>query len=162
MNVWVCRAGKDSIYYPRFLENNRVFLCWDGWDRDLCSLPDNKEELRELVASECQDTSKTAISNHLSQLLIFRDRMSIGDWVLVPGKRSRFYSIATIVSDYVFSESEREHFKHQRKVEWLLHDVPRDYFSKSLQYSLGAYRTVFAVKCVDEIENCVKNQCIFS
>lgn len=157
MNVWVCRAGRNSVYHSRFIENNKIFLTWDKWKIDLRLLPPEKDRLRAFVCDECCDTNRTAVSNHLSQVMIFRDKMSVGDWVIVPGTRSREYSLGVIKGDYSYHPDAGEHFYHQREVEWKLLDVPRSSFSKSMQYSLGAYRTIFSLKNTGEFFKFINN-----
>lgn len=158
MRVWVCRAGKKSVYYERFLREERIYLTWGGWKENFTLLPKDTMLLRSKVQRECNDTTKTAVSNHLSQIVIFYDKMQIGDWVLVPGENSRQYSIGVIDGDYYYDPCAGEHFYHQRKVKWKMHNVKREEFSKSMQYSLGAFRTVFSLNDTKEFsEFCCRN-----
>ena len=44
MAIWVCRAGKKSIYVEEFLKQEKIFCTWDGFDYDL-NMYDSKEQL---------------------------------------------------------------------------------------------------------------------
>lgn len=43
MAIWVCRAGKKSIYVKDFLNQGKIFCTWDGFDYDL-NLYDSKDQ----------------------------------------------------------------------------------------------------------------------
>ena len=96
-------------------------------------------------------TTETAKNTHLAQVENFYLKMEIGDYVITPSCSSGMYSIGVIVGKYEFDKSQ-EYFHHSRKVNWIIHDVPKNEFSQKLQYTLGAFRTIFTIKDFDEIE----------
>ena len=52
----------------------------------------------------------------------FCNEMAIGDYVIVYDRENRIYHLASITSDYFYSESDilsDSEFKHFRKVEWI-------------------------------------------
>ena len=156
MAVWICRAGKNSVFFSRFVNDSRIYLTWDRWEIDLRMLPAEQEELRRFVAKECGDVQRSSISNHTGQILVFRDRMHVDDWVIVPSEKSREYSIGIIKSNYCYSADAEDHLRHWRDVEWRFHHIPRASFSQSMQYSLGTYRTIFSLNDTDEFFNFIK------
>ncbi len=145
MSMWVCRAGENSVYYDVFKEKNTIFLAWKGFDVDLFTFTD-KEELRAFVIKEKKIDNRTSISNWVGQLLSFYKEMLYNEYVLVPSKGSRFYSLARIAGDYEYRKYADSILYHSRSVEFLRHDIPREIFDQDIVYSLGAYRTLFKVK----------------
>ena len=143
--IWVCRAGINSIYLDTFLRNHKIYLPWDGFKVDLKSFS-SREQLKDIVRSEKGDVARTSISNWAGQLYTFSHEMQIGDYVLIPHKASRFYSLAKVLSDYRFCDCDENGLWHSRDIEILETDIPREVFSQSMRYSLGAYRTVFKIR----------------
>jgi restriction system protein len=148
--IWVCRAGINSAYLDDFLHDKKVYIPWDGFKVDLKQFTD-REQMKALVRSEKGDVAKTSISNWSGQLYTFCWEMKEGDYVLVPHKRSRNFSFGKLVSDYSFSAYNKNKLWHSRDIEIVMDDIPREAFSQSMRYSLGAYRTIFKVKDEDEL-----------
>ena len=144
MAVWVCRAGKRGIYHSMFIDENRIFLAWEGLDKDL-SLFDNYELMKDYVRVECDDQTQKAASTHANQVKIFTDKMKKGDYVITPASSSGDYSVGVIISDYRYDHN-AQLFHHSREVCWIKHNLRRSIFSEKMQRTLGAYRTVFALK----------------
>lgn len=143
--LWVCRAGVNSRHLESFINNKRIYLPWKGYKVDLRQF-ESREQFRDLVCTEKGDVSRTSISNWSGQLYSFSREMSVGDFVVIPGTGSRSYSLARIVGEYEFDASNKDQLWHSHKIKMILNCIPRDQFSQSLQYSLGAYRTVFKIK----------------
>lgn len=151
--MWVCRAGKLAQYYDEYLNNSIISLPWDGFEIDLSgyrSLP----EFRDLVKEEKGDVHRTSISNWASQIYSFCIEMKIGDYVLIPAKYSKKYMLATIESNYYFVKN-MDNLHHIRKIKILKQDIHRECFPQNIQYSLGAFRTVFKPKDEEEILNII-------
>lgn len=47
--------------------------------------------------------------------------------------------------------NENEELCHSRKIEIMEDKIPREIFSQSLQYSMGAFRTLFKIKNEEEV-----------
>jgi restriction system protein len=148
--IWVCRAGIDSVYMDYIIETHRIYLPWSGFNVNLKEYKDI-EEIRNLVRTEKGDVANTSISTWSGQLRIFSQQMSIDDIVLIPRFRSREYCIAKVISDYCFDSNNPRGLCHSRKISIIEDNVNRDEFSQSMQYTLGAYRTVFRIKNEEEI-----------
>ena len=71
--------------------------------------------------------------------------------VLLPHLGSRHYTLAQIVGEYEYDPNNENGLWHSRKIKVLKREIPRDIFSQKIQYSLGAYRTIFHAKYEDEI-----------
>ena len=148
--IWVCRAGINSAYLDDFLRDKKVYIPWDGFKVDLKQYK-NREQMKALVRSEKGDVARTSISNWSGQLYNFCWEMKEGDYVLVPHRRSRSFTLGKLVSDYSFSIYNENKLWHSRDIEIVMDDIPREVFSQSMRYSLGAYRTIFKVKDEDEL-----------
>ena len=148
--IWVCRAGMNSIYLETFFQTYKVYLPWDGFKVDLKQFT-NREQLKDLVRNEKGDVARTSIANWSSQLYTFSQEMQIGDYVLIPHKRSRYYTLGKVKSNYFFCDSDENGLWHSRDIEILITGIPRGVFSQSMRYSLGAYRTIFRVRDEKEL-----------
>ena len=156
--IWVCRAGMSSVHLDTFLRTHKVYLPWDGFKVDLKQFPD-REQLKALVRNEKGDVARTSISNWSGQLYTFSQEMQIGDYVLIPHRGSRYYTLGKITGDYSFCDSDENGLWHSRSFEILENDIPREVFSQSMRYSLGAYRTVFKVRDEEELLTTVTKYC---
>ena len=75
--------------------------------------------------------------------------MKSGDYVLIPYPRSKQYALGKIIGEYEYNENEE--LCHSRKIEIMEDKIPREIFSQSLQYSMGAFRTLFKIKNEEEV-----------
>lgn len=149
MAIWVCRAGKKSVYVKEFLNSNKIYCTWDGYAYDLNKY-ESKEDLKQKIRSDVADSTTTAVNTWAAQLLILRDKMRIGDIVLTPNENSQSYNIGIIESDYFYDKDAKEHFYHCRRVKWIQQTILREAFPQHIIYSLGAYRTIFRLKYENE------------
>lgn len=146
--MWVCRAGRGEKDIELFLENNKIYLAWEGYDVNLSSIKDF-QQIKELVISEKHPEARTSLSNWSTQINVFINLMVKGDYVLLPYPKSRYYALAKITGDYTFEPNFKYH--HSRRIKILKRGVPREAFAQNIRYSLGAFRTVFNTKYDDEI-----------
>lgn len=152
--LWVCRAGRGSIFEDLFLEQERIFLVWPGFDMPM-NPPKSKEEVRRFVSDEKGTTNRTSISNWSGQLEAFSYEMKVGDYVLIPSKH-RSFTLARITGEYeygIFPQS----FHHSRKIKVLAKEIPKSIFSQSIIYTLGAYRTLFKIRDEKEVLTTIKH-----
>ncbi len=153
--MWVIRAGQNSGFYDKYLKDSRVYIPWDGYRFDLSEIED-RASFRAVVEKEKKTENRTSVSNWAGQLFTFTKEISTGDYVLIPSKGSRSYCLAKIAGDYSFDEKDSDKLYHSRPIEILMTDIPRDIFSQSIIYSLGAFRTIFKAKHEDEIMNMIR------
>jgi hypothetical protein len=132
---WVVRAGKGSQYTNIFFENGYVAIDFsDTYSKSLINV--TKKNLIELEQS----------GNAATQLLCFRDKISIGDLVIVPYKNNEKYAILKITSDYIFSNNKNQYvFPHIRKAE-AIKIINRDQIDDNLFASLRTVLTVYSPK----------------
>ena len=66
MALWLVRAGAHGEYEKKFLEENRIYLTWDGLSHDLGALK-NRGQLRTLLEQVYPDAPKGRITNNLGR-----------------------------------------------------------------------------------------------
>ena len=147
--LWVCRTGKLAKYYEKCIDNCEIVLPWQGYAYDLSDCQ-TLADFRKTVENEKDIDNRTSISNWSSQLFSFCKDMQIGDYVLIPNLHSKKYDLVKIVSNYFFRENDSE-IHHVRKIKICCRGIPREIFPQSIQYSLGAFRTIFKPKHESEI-----------
>lgn len=153
--MWVCRAGKKATFEKYVLTENRIFLPWEGFDTP--SLPKlSLNDIRSLVGSTMKTENRTSISNWSGQLYSFVNEMKINDYVMIPSQHSIHYTLATITGEYEYNAVTASGLQHSHTIEILYKNIPRDIFSQSLIYSLGAFRTVFKIRQEDEALSTIK------
>lgn len=156
--LWVCRAGKEAKYESLFRSTSRIYLAWEGFDKDLLSFND-KEAKRKWIMETTSSHASTSISNWMSQIDYFASTMQIGDYVVVPGKCSRVYSLVQITGNYEYNASAPMRLFHSRKVRFIVKDIPRSVFAQEEVFSLGAFRTVFKVRLETEVLSRFRKEC---
>jgi restriction system protein len=145
MALWLVRAGEHGEFEKKFLEENRVYLTWDGLSHDLSSFS-GRDQLRALLETVYPDASKGRVTNHLGQIWAFSKGIKPGDWIVLPSKQKPAIHVAEVKSEYTFNPNGVDPFFHYQDVEWIIQDVPRSNFDQDLLYSFGAFMTVCQVK----------------
>lgn len=148
--MWVIRAGQNALHYDKFVQNSKVYIPWDGYKLDLSNVK-TRADFRTVVEKEKGTDNRTSVSNWAGQLYTFTQEIEEDDLVLIPSKGSHTYCLAKITGTYCFDENETDNLYHCRDIEILEADIPRDIFSQTVIYSLGAFRTIFKAKHEDEI-----------
>ena len=85
MTLWLIRAGSHGEHEQKFLDEGRVYVCWDGLDVDLSNLND-RQSLVDQLATRFPDEKPKAWMNWSSQIWPFAHGMQPGDWVVMPSK----------------------------------------------------------------------------
>ena len=153
--MWVIRAGQDSLYYDKYLETSKVYIPWDGYKMDFSNIK-TRSDFRPVVEKEKGTDNRTSVSNWAGQLYNFTQEIERGDYVLIPSRGSHTYCLAKITGDYFFNASDKDELYHSRSIEVIGKDIPREIFSQTVIYSLGAFRTIFKAKHEDEIKKTIK------
>lgn len=154
--MWVCRAGKDSTYFDSFISSKIIALPWDGYRTDLSGIKE-REKFKCVVKEETGSDNRTSISNWAGQMYSFCVEMQVGDYVLIPSLHSQYYVLAVINSEYKYNEKALDGLVHFRDVEIVSDKIRKSDLSQDVQFSLGAYRTVFMCKKEDYILDLAKN-----
>jgi restriction system protein len=145
MALWMVRAGRHGAYEKKFLDENRVYLTWEGLSHDLGAVK-SRTQLRVLLEKVYPDASKGRIANNLGQIWAFSHTMATDDWIVLPSKQKPAIHVARVTGDYAFVPKGEDPYFHYRNVEWIAQDVPRTNFDQDLLYSFGAFMTICRVK----------------
>ena len=148
--MWVCRTGVKSVFLNEFVQDKRIYIPWDGYNLDLSAYSD-RDALKRVVIEEKGECQRTSISNWAGQLYSFVKEISVGDYVLIPHRSSKEYTLAVVSGQYEYNSADNRGLFHSRTIEIQEDRIPREIFSQSIQYSLGAFRTIFKVKQEEEV-----------
>ena len=78
MSIWLIRAGSHGEYEQKFIQENRVYVTWEGLDVDLSKLP-NRDALAHTMEIRYQDAKPKTIMNWVSQVWPFAHEIKKGD-----------------------------------------------------------------------------------
>ena len=145
MALWLVRAGSRGQYETKFLDDNRIYLTWDGLSEDLSKIKD-KLSLYNFLLEKYSDEKQGTIRNWTGQLWIIPKEMKKGDWVVLPSKKKAAIHFAEITGSYVNEPNNSDPFYHFRDVKWIATDIPRSNFEQDLLYSFGAAMTICQIK----------------
>ncbi|MFJ7668256.1 restriction endonuclease [Lysinibacillus sp. NPDC097195] len=141
MSIWLFRAGSAGEFEEKFLKDECVYLTWNDLNVDLRDFS-SPSELREFLIKHYDLAKPKTAVNWASQIYPIVSRMQIGDWIVLPSKRSRTIHFGEITGEYTYDVSLGSPYFHYRKVKWFATDIPRDNFDQDLLYSFGAFMTV--------------------
>lgn len=145
MAIWLIRSGSAGQYEQKFLDEGRVYLCWDRLSGDLSSL-ESRDALRELLTEAYPNFKPGKIIQHSGQIWAFVKKMQQGDWVVMPSKFAPSIHIGKLTGEYHSNPSGPDPFYHWRPVEWFAQDIPRTNFDQDILYSFGAFLTICEIK----------------
>ena len=114
-----------------------------GWE-DIPSLEhvSSRDDLSALCEKAAPTWSARTRANYVAQLWSLRERMQVGELVVLPLKTSGTVAVGRINAAYSYRDDLGTDFKHARGVEWITTDTPRDAFDQDLLYSFGAFLTI--------------------
>ena len=144
MALWLVRAGGHGEFEQKFLNDNRIYLTWDGLNHNLAKLAD-KAALLDVLRQVYPQFTKNHLYNNRGQVWAFARRMQPGDWVVCPSKSRPAIAVGEITGPYKYDGDAKDPYYHSRTVKWLNHEVPRSNFGQDLLYSLGSLLTVCEV-----------------
>ncbi len=144
MALWVARAGRHGENESYALSNNVVVVGWDGLS-DLSSFT-SRDALLASMLDTYPDENPNAVKNWESQLWAFSKRFQVGDIVALPLKTQSAVAFGRIAGPYRYQLDAPSDAKHQRPVDWMATDIPRNKIDSDLRFSLGGAMTVFEVK----------------
>lgn len=145
MAIWLIRAGSHGEYEQKFIQENRVYVTWDGLDVNLAKLK-QRADLTAAMNNRYADCKPKAIQNWVSQVWPFAHDIQPGDWVVLPLKSQPAVYIGEVAGDYQFDAKAANPFYHWRKVKWIGEAIPRAHFSQDLLYSFGAFLTICRIQ----------------
>ena len=140
--VWVVRSGKHGERDSWALE---LGLAGGGWfeipDLSLCK---SRDDIAEVVRATYRDNSTNSIANYTGQLWALRQRIQIGDLIVLPLKTTSQVAFGRVTDTYHYvSEEPDPSRRHQLAVKWERVDVARTAIKQDLLYIIGSALTVF-------------------
>lgn len=145
MAIWLTRAGSHGEYEQKFIQENRVYLTWDGLGVDLAKLTERPLLVAEMSA-RYPDTKPKAILNWASQVWPFAHEIKTGDLVVLPLKSQPAIQIGEVTGDYNYESGGPDPYFHWRPVKWIGEAIPRSHFGQDLLYTFGAFMTICRVQ----------------
>lgn len=145
MAIWLIRAGSHGEYELKFIQENRVYVTWDGLDVDLGKLK-QRADLTAAMTERYPDTKPKAIQNWVSQVWPFAHEIKKGDLIVLPLKTQPAIYIGEVTGDYQPAPDGPNPFYHWRSVKWIAEGVPRSHFGKDLLFTFGAFLTICRVQ----------------
>jgi restriction system protein len=145
MAVWLVRAGSHGEYEQKFIQENRIYVTWNGLDINLAKLSD-RAELVGAMSERYADVKAKAIVNWSSQVWPFAHAMQKGDLIVLPLKTQPAIQIGEVIGDYHFEKKATDPYFHFRPVRWIGEAIPRSHFGKDLLFTFGAFLTICRVQ----------------
>ena len=142
--AWLIRAGRAGEREQWALKNS---VSGGGFSEvgDLTHAS-TREDVHAAVAAGFQGAKVQTVRNFAAQLWALRDRVQVGDYVVMPLKYTPHLAIGKVTGPYGYRDDADPALRHVRPVEWLVTDVPRTAVKQDLLYTLGAFLTVCEVK----------------
>ncbi len=110
-------SGTEDNVYSAAVAGNYVALGW-GEDVDWSNprFADFEEMRKEWTTRYPEDKTPSQIT----QPYVLRNKVRVGDLVIVPYGNSAFRAVGEVTGDYYFVLSEDDTYNHRRKIRWLL------------------------------------------
>ena len=142
--AWLTRSGKYGERDGWALENSFT----PGGFGEVSNLSgcQSLDDVRGIVAGAYTDASTNAVGNFAAQLWALSERMTVGDFVVLPLKTTSQVAIGRITGGYEYRANQIDDKRHVRTVEWLRTDIPRSVIKQDLLYSLGAFSTYCQIR----------------
>ncbi len=140
MALWLVRAGPNGERETYALEHGVAVIGWDELG-DLSSV-DSRDAVLDRFHQTRPDDDENRLRNWASQVWAFAGRIEVDDLVVLPSKSSPTLAVGRVTGPYQYNPSGPEQARHQRPVDWLRDDLPKQVVGQDLRYSLGAFLTV--------------------
>ena len=140
--AWTVRSGKHGERDSWCIENG---LAGGGWYEipDLTPIT-TRDQLVNLASSIWSMEKPGAIPNYVGQLWALRERIQVGDVIVLPLKTTSQLAFGRVTDGYYYVNDDPDLAKrHRLQVNWVRTDVPRTAIKQDLLFSLGSALTVF-------------------
>jgi restriction system protein len=155
--MWMVRAASGGRLADEFKEQGVVAIGW-GDIGDLDQYKD-KAAILEAIKKNWPDWATGKRLSSASQLIRFREELSVGDRVITYDSSRRIYHIGTIAGPYKHHPKVVPPLENTRSVQWD-GEVDRDKLSVSTKNSLGSTLTLFRIpdSAATELEGLLKGR----
>ncbi|MBZ8134397.1 AAA family ATPase [Afifella sp. IM 167] len=122
MSIGQASAEGDARFFDEAIQENYVLLSWEDLDWSDGRYADIAE-----ILMTCQNEGRisgpvTTQSGQVLQTDIFRNRLKIGDIVIISKGNKLFRAIGEIVGEYEYQPRSERRYTHRRAVRWLWND----------------------------------------
>ena len=135
VTVWIVRAGRHGEGEDHALHHQVVGIGWPELG-DLTRIG-SAGNLRLALDAVYPDTRPSTLADWSGQVEAFRFRMRAGDLVALPLRSAPAVAVGRLTGDYRYVPDAVVALRHQRSVEWLAEDIPRDRIDQDLLDLLG-------------------------
>lgn len=144
MTTWQIRIGQDIEREQITLKQGLVCVGWE----DLPDLAEIKtiEDLTILCHEIYSHKKPGTVNSWIRQIWTFRERIKLGDSVIIPLKHHSVYAVGKITGLYQYRLDLPSHIHHTRSVEWIRKDIPRSAFEQDILYSLGSLQSICQIQ----------------
>ena len=138
--VWMVRAGRDSVFIDEFLSRQMIAIGWAQMG-DLSNVH-TREQFSLLVEQAWPENNKFQKSASVGQVYRFREEIVPGKTVITYDSNRRIYHLGTVTGDYAYHPEYDPELVHTRAVRWEK-EISRDVLSAESKNCLGAISTIF-------------------
>jgi restriction system protein len=124
--VWMVRAGRDSVFIPEFISRQMIAIGWSDLG-DLSNVH-SREQISQLVAQTWPENNKFQNSSSAGQVYRFREEIVRGSTVVTYDSNRRIYHLGSVTGDYVYHPEYDPELVHTKSVKWNL-EISRDILS---------------------------------
>jgi restriction system protein len=140
--VWMVRAGRDSVFIDEFLSRQMIAI---GWSKlgDLSNVH-SREQISQLVEQFWPENNKFQNSASVGQVYRFREEIVPGATVVTYDSNHRIYHLGAVTGDYAYHPEYDPELVHTKAAKWD-RQVSRDVLSAGTKNSLGSISTIFCL-----------------
>lgn len=155
--MWMVRSASGGRLADECISKGVVTIGW-GDIGDLSRFED-KKSIIHAMEQQWPDWKPGRVMSSASQLIRFRDELSVGDRVLTYDASRRVYHIGRLSGDYQYQEGLVPPFENIRNVNWE-GEIERDKLSVATRNILGSTLTLFLIPdgAAAEIESALKGE----
>ena len=154
--VWMVRAGRDSMFIEEFLTRQMIAI---GWAKlgDISNVH-SREQFSKIVGQAWPENNKFQNSASVGQVYRFREEVIPGTNVITYDSNRRIYHLGTVTGEYVYHPEYDPELVHTKAVKWD-REISRDILSAGTKNSLGAISTIFCLsaEAADELVSLGQN-----
>jgi restriction system protein len=145
MAVWLIRAGSHGEYEQKFIQDSRVYVTWETFNKSIAKFK-SRAELITALDHAFPGEKPRKIANWASQIWPFAHEIKVGDLVVVPLRLRPGIQFGEVVSEYKFNAKAPDPYYHWHEVKWIGDPIPRANFAQDLLYSFGAFMTICRIQ----------------
>ena len=129
MAVWIVRGGNNGECEATALEHNLALIGWPAMG-DLTDVS-SRDKMRDILQQFYPNSPPGRIRNHTTSLWYFRDKIEVGDLIVMPRKGEKTITVGEVLREYEY-RPEFEEYPNVRMVKWIGPEVGTDSLTPDL------------------------------